>query len=178
MKRMLIVLALIAASQFNSNASYTVKPLPVFNTAKFVYKSADFNISIIFPMVFEETLNQEEEDGKIRKKATVKGSDNSGNYFVSVTKHVVKMTDHVNMAEVSMNSFVETIKGEIKSEGAFMYKQHGGKDAVIYLDAQKTYVHYRAILIGDYQYQILVLVDKESRSKSIDDFFKSFKTLK
>lgn len=178
MKNFFFLLALIAAGQAKGHVLNPIKPTQVLKTVEYKYESAEFNISIVFPMAFEETLGQKEVEGKIQKKTSVKGSDGSGHYLASVTKHVVQMRNHVEMADISMNAFVETTKGEIKTQAAFMYKEHEGRDAVIYLPAQQSYVHYRVILIGDYQYQIVVVSDIESRSKAISDFFNSFKTLK
>jgi hypothetical protein len=178
MKKIIFVLSLLAFAQLNSAANFTTKPLPFYNAAEFLYKSVDFNISIIFPMAFEEKMDQIEVEGKIQETVEVSGSDGSGDYFASVTKHTIEMADHFEMAAESLDAFRETINAKIISEEIFTYKEHKGKQALMYLEEQKIYVHYKVILIGNNQYQMIVINTTKMTSKTVDDFFKSFNTLK
>lgn len=177
MKKIFFLIALISIAQLHSFANISVRPLPVSYIGEYIYKSVDFNVSIAFPLVFEESLEDTEVEGKIQKSVEVVGNDSSGTYLLLITKHVMDLEDHLNLAIESMDEFATTLQSEIKSQKSFTYKSHEGKEALLYLEKQKYYVHYRVILIGNFQYQTVVITQNQQKSEKIDNFLNSFKTL-
>ncbi len=177
MKKILLLFVIILVAQLHCFANASVKPLPVIKIAEYIYKSADFNVSIAFPMLYNELPEDKEIDGKIQKSIQVSGRDSSGTYLLSITKHVMELEDHLNLAIESLEEFAAALESDIVSQKSFTYKSHEGKEALIYIESQNLYVNYRVILIGNYQYQTIVIAEYEIKSKSINNFYNSFKTL-
>lgn len=115
MKKLFLFFFIIASPQLNLFAEIVISPLPTNNIVDFLYKSADFNISIAFPMEYEESTKETEVLGKTQKSVEISGTDTSGTYIVSVTKHTIEMSDHLNMAIESLDEFALTLNSDILS---------------------------------------------------------------
>ncbi|MBI1343559.1 MAG: hypothetical protein GC171_11550 [Terrimonas sp.] len=150
------------------------EPVPFKTKFDYQYTSADFKTTISFPAAFEESFSEKETTNGIRKTVKVSASLKDDVYFFSATKHVVDIPEKEKMATVSVNSFTETIKGEIKKKEPFTYNGNTGAEALIYLPEQNAYVHYRALLIDRFQYQFVVIDKEEGSSEAVSRFFASF----
>ena len=138
----------------------------------FKYTSAEGKFSISFPGEFKtETTDQDE-------AKTVKTSATLGDltYFASYTLHQIKMSEPESLAGTSLEAFTEATGGSITSQSEWKIKEHKGVKATISLEEQKSKIQYQVILVGQLQYQILVVAPNASwYQKTADTFFKSFK---
>ncbi|MBK8611038.1 MAG: hypothetical protein IPL84_14130 [Chitinophagaceae bacterium] len=153
------------------------KPLPVFTGDIFKFKSAEYKLEINFPAAFEDTVTTSEDNGSTLYTLKASCSVDKVLYMVTVTKHVVLLSNSLELADVSLNSFAETLKAEIRSEADFLYGDLKGREALMYLPEQQVYAHYRVLLTDKLQYQIIVLDNAETLSETGADFFGSVKIL-
>ncbi len=134
------------------------------------FTSADSKISIKMPAEFEKEVS-ELDDGKTTKvSCTLDGIL----YFFSWTEHITPMTDHTALATTSLNAFNETVGATITEQKPYFYKNHEGVSATMVAEG-KGYFNYRVILIGQFQFQLVVASTADNIRKSSKKFFKSFK---
>ncbi len=148
-----------------------------FTTASkgYKYSSNEGKYSISFPGTFEESKSQNENSISVKVSATVGQST----YFTSHTVHTVEMTDNQMLAEVSLDSFTESLGGSITKKSDWVIKKHKGLKASIDIPQYDAKAEYQIVIIGQIQYQIVAVAPTSSwDQKSADAFFKSFKVKK
>lgn len=141
----------------------------------FKYKSEEGKMSVTFPAAYESTTD-EKENIKIVKITT---EVNEQTFFASYTVHQQQMEDRESLAELSLDSFTETTEGTITQKSAWKIKKNKGYKAMIDLNKQNAQIQYQAIIIGQLQYQLVVVAPKNKwDQKAADRFLKSFKVRK
>ena len=142
---------------------------------KFEYTSEDENMSITFPAAFNAT-NEEVDDIKtVKINAEYKGHT----FFASYTIHAASIDDHDQMANYSLDAFVETLAGTAEQKSAWKNSGNTGLEAIMTFDEERNKVDYRVIFNGNVQYQIVVAGSNEGWDNKISEaFFKSFKIIK
>ncbi|HEY9115990.1 MAG TPA: hypothetical protein VIN10_14940 [Bacteroidales bacterium] len=136
------------------------------------YSSSVGKFSIVFPTQYkiETTDNGDSETVKISS------SSNDQTYFASYTVHTVELTGLEDLAEVSLNSFSEQLGGTISEKKEWKVNKNNGLEATMNLKEQDAKVQYYVILVGQVQYQLIVLAANSSfDQKAADAFIKSFK---
>jgi hypothetical protein len=149
----------------------------IFTTAsapakKHVYKTEEGKFSITFPA--EYTTEREEKESA----TTIKTScvDDGHTFFASYTLHVTEITDHQEMAEVSYESFISAVQGELLSKSKWNIKDHEGLKAVMNISDNSMKLEYRVVLVGNIQYQLVAMAMlEEYDEKAAARYFKSFK---
>lgn len=138
----------------------------------FPYQSNEGKLSVVFPGDF--TTERTEGDNNF----TVKTSCNVNNqtYFVSYTMHSLELTDPLDLAETSYDSFITVLKGVMVSKAEWKVKEHKGIKAMIDLPDNGSKLEYRVIIVGNIQYQLIALAANiDYNDKDAASFFKSFK---
>lgn len=140
-------------------------------TPKFKFKSSEYKCSIVFPIPFVESMSENEDSKTLKLKA--QSSDVT--YFFGASRHINPMFDHKEMAAISLQAFTEALNGTEQSREIFKKGAHEGFDAVVYLTESNTWVFYRVILVGQFQYQVVVTQPGAELSKTGKKFIRSFR---
>lgn len=99
-------------------------------------------------------------------------------FFANYTIHELELADAEQLSKTSLEAFNEAVEGEIVSSGDWKVGSSKGLQAVIEMSATKHKVNYRAILVGNIQYQLVVFSEAENWNQQLsNDFMQSF-TLK
>ncbi|MCB9233762.1 MAG: hypothetical protein H6581_19050 [Bacteroidia bacterium] len=139
------------------------------------FTSSTGKFSIQFPAKPEISDTKTDEAHTYKANATVGESS----YFVGFTVHTTPMVNPDDLAQVSLDAFNETLGGTIESSSEWKYKGETGRQAMIKMEAQGAQVDYKVIIIGQIQYQLIVIsTSGDYDAKSAKKFFKSFKTTK
>ena len=139
------------------------------------YKSEEGKFSIKFPGEFKENITEKESAKTVKIQCELEKS----NYFASYSLHKVDIDDPLEMAEVSLESFTEAIHGVVVTRTEWKIKKNEGLKALIDLPDNGAKLEYRVILVGNIQYQLIVIaVDGAIDKKKANAFFKSFKLKK
>jgi hypothetical protein len=139
------------------------------------YKSEEGKFKVKFPGSID--IKEAKSEKSTTKKITCEEANNA--YFVGCTIHKIPMTNQKKMAEVSMDSFTESLDGKVSSKEDWNVKGNIGCQAKVSLEEGNAVVHYRVILVGQIQYQVIVTAKKKDYdAKVADKFFKSFKICK
>jgi hypothetical protein len=140
--------------------------------AKIKYTSAEGKLSMKFPVAFKSVTKEAEDHKSVETQASFEDQL----YFVSYTIHKVKMENHESLAATSLESFNEAMSGTITKQATWAIKKHKGLQADIEIPGNNMRVEYRVLLIGQIQYQIVVIseVAKWNQLRA-DEFIKSFK---
>ena len=153
---------------FLSTGFTSFSPAPKWVT----YTSEVCKAKMAFPAPFEEDVEEKDYGNTHKVSATVDGQT----FFFATTIHNNPLTDRYQLAEVSLESFLESVQGQLIESHDYFYKKHKGISAKIKLD-ERT-IDYRIILIGQHQYQLIAIFENEYNEKASQKFFKSFKRLK
>ncbi len=145
------------------------------DSSKHTYISQVGKVKITFPASFEEKLPPPSSEGA----QTTKISSTLGemNFFLSYTIHDSPIEEHYQMAKLSMDSFSESLKGDLITEGDWKYKKESGRMGEIKIPRSDIRVFYRSLLVGQIQYQLIVTLPATGEEKYVKSFFKSFKLL-
>jgi hypothetical protein len=141
------------------------------------YSSKDGKFRVTFPGAYEETVG-EGEDQKTVKINFVQGEHI---LFASYTLHETEITDHQDMAEVSLDSFVEAVNGDLISKSEWKVKGNSGLQSVMTIESEEKIIKidYRVVLVGQLQYQLVSIAPTDDYdTKMSDKFFKSFQITK
>jgi len=139
------------------------------------YKSSEGKFKVKFPGAID--IKEEEKEKSTTKKISC--NENNNAYFVNWTEHKITMKDQKKMAEVSLDSFLKSLGGSVSNKEDWNLKKYVGRKAKISLEEEKAVVHYRVILVGQNQYQVIVTAKKKDfDAKAAEKFFKSFKVTK
>jgi len=160
---------LIFSGNYN-NASDPVAPEKV-KWSK--YNAEEGNVKIKFPFPYE--INEEQKE----KVKTVKVQAKSGEdlFYLAYTIHTDKLNDNEHLAEVSLESFAETLHGKIVQQEEYRINDQNGVKAKIAMQDVGAEIYYRAIIIGQIQYQLIVLDVSKSFQEEREEFFDSFRVL-
>ncbi len=142
---------------------------------KYVYISSNGKVKIKFPEEYKVEVSPG--DGHTTTKITASAGET--HYFLSYTIHETPMTSHYEMASLSLESFSEKLGVRTLSANDYLYKSHRGRMAEMLFEDQGIRIFYRAILVGQIQYQLIVTQPEDMPDRgSVDQFFKSFKLMK
>lgn len=132
-------------------------------------------MSIVFPGTYETERLPGENNVTIKTTCTV--SDQT--YFASYSIHQFEITEQEEMAEVSYESFMSSIGGSEASKSGWAVKKNKGIKAVLDMNEDYSKLEYRVVLVGNIQYQLVVLAAKSLYDeKSAAAFFDSSKLSK
>lgn len=138
------------------------------------YSTKEGKAKIKFPASYE--VSEEVKEAAKTVKIQTKLGENL--FFMAYTLHSTQLTEQDNLAEVSLESFAETVKGKIIQQEELIVKSNNGIKAKIVMEEADADVYYWAIIIGQIQYQLIVLDVSKTIDTERDQFFKSFKILK
>ena len=138
------------------------------------YTSQEGKVKMKFPGEYEVSEEQKETHKVVKISSTI-GDEN---YFLSYTVHNMPMKEHYEMAKVSLNSFAEAFGVEPSNEEDFVYKSHRGRQATLRLEERGIVITYKALLVDQIQYQIVVVQAEDGDQATKEKFLKSFKLLK
>jgi hypothetical protein len=141
------------------------------------FSSKEGKFKVTFPSTYEETVS-ESEDQKTVKINCVKGERIM---FASYTLHEIEITDHKDMAEVSLDSFVEVLNGSLISKSEWKVKGNLGLQSVMTFESKEKIIkiEYRVVLVGQLQYQFVFIAPADDYdTKMAAKFFKSFQIIK
>ena len=139
------------------------------------YKEKSCKCKIKFPVQPEEDVTEKEDATTYKISAQV----NDQTFFFGYTVHGVTMVDHENMAKISLDAFNEQLGGEVRGERAWEISGATGRQATLDLKEQGAVCMYKVVLIGQMQYQVVVIAPLSTLDKdAADDFFASFKPKK
>lgn len=146
--------------------SFTISP------KGFPYQSEEGKLSVVFPGDY--TTERTEGNNNYTVKTTC--TYNNQTYFVSYTMHSLELTDPLDLAEASYDSFITALKGVMISKTEWTVKEHKGIQALIDLPENGSKLEYRVIIVGNIQYQLIALAANiDYNEKDAESFFKSFK---
>lgn len=137
------------------------------------YSSDKGNYSIQMPAGAQlETSG--EESSLTTEKLQIK--ENELLYVCSVTLHDSDLGETEELAKVSLESFAETVNGQILSQETWKVKKRKGLMATIRLN-DDVLIYYRVLIDGNRQFQVVAVTESKAMqgSKNIDKYFKSFK---
>jgi len=139
------------------------------------YKSTEGKLSIVFPGDFVTEQLKSEDNVTIKTSCTV----DDQTYFVTYTLHTLELTEPVELAEVSYDSFIKAVGGKLLSKSEWKIKKNVGIKARIELPKDESLLEYRVIIVGDIQYQVIALAAETLYDEgTAAAFFKSFKLQK
>lgn len=139
---------------------------------KFLYDSSEGRFSVVFPAEYATERDEGEDVATIKTSCNLDGQT----YFASYSLHQLEMTDPMEMAEVSYDSFIKAVGGVLQSKSDWKVKEHTGLIAVMNLSDESVLLEYRVILVGNIQYQLVVLAATgDYDAKAAGNFFDSFK---
>lgn len=147
------------------------------NIGSETYSSIEGKFKVTFPDTYEEVVS-ESEDQKTVKINCVQGEHIM---FASYTLHETAITDHQDMAEVSMESFVEAVGGKLLSRSEWKVKGNSGLQSVMNIESDEKIIKidYRVVLVGQLQYQLVFISPSDDYDiKMAAKFFKSFQITK
>ncbi|MBK8555442.1 MAG: hypothetical protein IPL65_06560 [Lewinellaceae bacterium] len=143
--------------------------------AKFKYTSTEGNFSITFPADYE-TANKDTEDFT---SVETQSSFEDQLYFVSCSTHKMEISEHESLAATSLESFNEAMGGRITQQSTWSIKKHKGLQADIEIPSDNIRAKYRVVLIGQFQYQVVVMSESSKWNQvNADKFINSFKLKK
>jgi hypothetical protein len=96
-------------------------------------------------------------------------------YLATGTVHEYNLDiDSLDLETVSLESFAETVKGNIAQKSAWKVGKYSGIKAIIEND--QLYIDYRILIIGNMQFQVVAYAPPgKFDTKSAGKYFKSFK---
>ena len=141
-------------------------------SAEFIYTSIEGKLSIAFPAAYETSTKKTEKSTTVKTQASLEDQL----FYVSHSVHKSTVHDHESLAATSLKSFSQSLGGTVTDQASWSINSHDGVQAVIETSASNLKVAYRAILIGQIQYQIVVASESSKwNQEKADKFIKSFK---
>ncbi|MEZ5003338.1 MAG: hypothetical protein R2730_09930 [Chitinophagales bacterium] len=133
--------------------------------------SSQGKMSVKFPAEYTKT-----DDGLTVKYSAVVGEQT---FFAAYTIHEVELEDKMGLSEVSLEEFNNILNGTILQKTEWKVKKNTGLKGVIRMATEETKVQYHVVMVGQIQYQVVVIAPEATwDQKSTDKFVKSFKILK
>jgi hypothetical protein len=161
---------------FTSQNSYSANISPDSKPKWVQFISDEEKVKIKFPGE-PEIIEEELEVGKhIRAKLAF---EDQTMFMLDVVHHNNELSGLEDLDQVSLDSFNESIGGNIVSKDDFYVKKNKGIKATVLLEEQGMTIYYRVILVGQRQIQVVMMTpDALKDEKTSQKFFKSFKILK
>ncbi len=164
----------IAQSLLMVGLVFTLASIAPAKTVK-KYKSKEGKMSVVFAGAYE--VNTDKGDSYTTTK--ISSSVSEIVYFASFTQHTEPLTDREELCQVSLDSFNETLNGDLSNQRAWNISGSKGITADIYLAEQQAKIQYRVVIIGQIQYQFAVIAPKDDwNGASAEAFMKSIKLKK
>lgn len=138
------------------------------------YSSTEGKMSVTFPAGSTfETTESSSEDGKTVK---TQSAHNDLVYFVSYTKHTSALEGVDGLTQISVDAFTQALGAEVTEQTDWKVGKNKGIRVLYSAEAAGIEGEYRALIVGQFQYQITVVGSPDSwNQKAADSFFKSFK---
>jgi hypothetical protein len=141
---------------------------------KAVYENEEAKFSVTFPGEYTTETEKGENVTTVKIICTYENQT----YFASYSLHELTITDHMEMAEVSYDSFKEAVGGQTLSRSEWDIDNHKGLRSVMDLTESGVKLEYRVILLGNIQYQLVAMAaNADYDEKAAAKFFKSFKLM-
>jgi len=141
---------------------------------RYQFTTDEGNFKIKFPVEFTTERTEKESATTTKTSCTV----DDQTFMASYTLHETELIDHIEMAEVSAESFGESINGTLQSKTDWTVNNHTGLIAIFDLPEVEAKVEYRVVLVEQIQYQVIVLAKNINYNEEMAaDFFKSFKLM-
>lgn len=153
----------------NIAAPIPLHPVLMPPAAKYVTEKG--KASIKFPAEY----SVEEDNSDLTSTTKVMASLDDNIFMFSFSIHETTLSDHYMLAQTSLTSFNDEVGGRIISETDYVYDDYKGRSAEIELEEQNVTLYYRVILVGQIQYQMVVVAQSGNIVKKKDKFFNSFK---
>jgi hypothetical protein len=143
------------------------------------FKSKEGKFEIDFPV----EPKVENTDGDDSKTVQLQATHNEVIYMASAVIHETNLDveglSPEKLSQASLEAFANVMGGEMKSNGDFKLGKNKGRECVIDNSEKGFMCYYKVIIIGQVQYQVIVMNapandDKKSRAK----FFSSFEVSK
>lgn len=135
-------------------------------------QSDEGKFSIEFPCSYQK----ESTEGDVQTTHKFTCDKDNNTFFVGYTLHKTDIMGHEEMAQVSVDSFLEAVGGEKVSQEEWRVRKNPGLKTVMTINNGAVLVNYQVVLIDQYQYQLVVLAGKDDfDEKAAAKFFKSFK---
>jgi hypothetical protein len=142
---------------------------------KVKYTSTEGKLKVVFPDAYTTT---EMNDDGVRTLKTQAQLDEKL-FFVAYTLHETELDDHYNLATISLESFAEALSSDIIEQSDWKIKKNIGKRAMLYSSEEKLKGEYRAVIVGQIQYQLIAISSVDSWDEKLaKKFIKSFKIKK
>ncbi|MBT3219638.1 MAG: hypothetical protein HN348_11150 [Proteobacteria bacterium] len=138
------------------------------------YASEEGPYKVLFPA--DPTTEVEDRDAGMSYKVSATAADVL--FFVGLTIHrePIEGVTPYDLAQVSLESFTEQLGGVTTSEADWKVGKNMGRGATIVVEGQDITMEYRAVLIGQRQYQVVAGgATADLDSKTIKKFIKSFR---
>jgi hypothetical protein len=172
----ILFIAVVVALIFTFQNSYAAKISPDSKPKWVQFISEEEKVKIKFPGE-PEIIEEELDVGKhIRAKLAF---DDQTMFMLDVVHHKNELSGLEELDQVSLDSFNESIGGNILSQEDFYIKKNKGIKATVVLEDQGITIYYRVLLAGQRQIQVVMMTpDAMQDEKTSQKFFKSFKILK
>ena len=146
-------------------------PLAAQKWVKFA--DEDCNCKIKFPNEPEKTVTEKNEATTYKVVSQV----GDQTFFFGYTLHEVNLAGTPNLDQVSLDSFNEELGGKMTNQKNWVIKKkYTGKQATLSLQKQSAVCLYKVIIIGQMQYQLVVISPQSSLdADAAETFFASFK---
>lgn len=129
-----------------------------------------------FKAKFPSTPEVKTEDTDTGKRHKAMARFGNGVYFATFMVHDTPLAKHFDLAKTSLVAFNDKLGGTIKSQNDWEVKGHKGLQATINIADKGSLVEYRVVLVGQIQYQLIVVYpENEWDAKTTKKFFKKFK---
>lgn len=168
-----VMLVLFSGLIFSGNYNNASEPLSPEKVKWSKYNAEEGKVKIKFPFPYEIVEEQKENV----KTVKIQGKNGEDLFYLAYTIHTAKLDDNEHLAEVSLESFAETLHGKIVQQEEYIINDQSGVKAKIVMQDVGAEIYYRAIIIGQIQYQLIVLDVSKSFQKERDEFFDSFRIL-
>tara|TARA_R110001592_G_scaffold204977_1_gene455328 strand:+ start:2233 stop:2766 length:534 start_codon:yes stop_codon:yes gene_type:complete len=135
------------------------------------YHAEEGRIRITMPSDYSVSVVE----GDLSTTTKVTSTIGETTYMFSWTLHKELMEGHKGLADVSLESFNKELKGEINTQNVYKYGKYEGKNAKITIMQGQARCFYRVVLIGQYQFQMIVATTDAEIDKTGMKFLDSFK---
>lgn len=129
-----------------------------------------------FSVQFPCTYKTESTEGDVQTTHKYTCDKDNVTFFVGYTVHEIDIIEHEELAQVSVDSFLEAVDGEKVSQEEWKVRKNPGLKAVMTINEGAVLVNYQVVLVDHLQYQLVVLAAKDDfDERAAQKFFKSFK---
>lgn len=114
----------------------------------------------------------ENQDTEIGKKHTATARFGENTYMISYVIHTTTLAEQDKLADASLAAFRDKVKGQVLNQSPWTVKKAGtGIRASIAMPDKDAKVEYRVVLIGQIQYQIIVVAPSDKYDAKVAEKF-------